>query len=1416
MRDKVMNYEPDCMEDIRSLPDWNLPVAFSALRLEPKLEGMPPNSVSWRMKERMKTVSVALVLCLNVGVDPPDILKTQPCAKLECWIDPFSMPPQKALEAIGTELQKQYERWQPRARYKQSLDPTVEDVKKFCTSLRRGAKDDRVLLHYNGHGVPKPTINGEIWVFNKTYTQYIPLSLYDLQQWMGSPSIYVYDCSCAGLIVQSFNQFAIQHEREYQIALNAARNQGNLANVNLAHASPPNYKNCIQLAACAADQILPMNPDLPADLFTSCLTTPLRIALRWFIMQNSSKLIPAINLDLLDSIPGSLSDRRTMLGELNWIFTAITDTIAWNVLPRETFQRLFRQDLLVASLFRNFLLADRIMRSYNCTPVSSPKLPSTYHHPMWQAWDLAVDNCLHQLPLIKQDPTAQYRHSSFFSDQLTAFQVWLTFGATIDSSHNPDFNHPEQLPIVLQVLLSQVHRLKALELLGRFLDLGPWAVNMALSVGIFPYVLKLLQSSARELRPLLVFIWAKILAVDGSCQEELIRDNGHKYFLNVLCDTNLPAHYRTMSAFVLACIVRSYHPGQEAAFQGSLIAICLEQLTDPNPQLRQWLTICLGLTWNNYDAARWCGVRDSAHEKLFPLLNDDIPEVRAATVFALGTFITGAGERTDHANTIDHSIGITLINTVSNDGSPLVRKELVVALQCLILLFENQFVAVAYQMLEEDRSKELLQPNNAPNLGDGLLNAATTPPSNILGLRKVASRERLMKLFSPYTSFNPTLPNVVTGDSLTPPAYNNNNNNITAIKRISSTNSLTAFGTGTLGTSGIANVYSTIWKAIIGLGNDPHPDVASMAQVIIDEIKSKVQPPSALSNDSYKESRSDPSSSEPSSPANHPTFVMSESPPQPNSTQQGLSSRTNSRERQGSESSQCAIGTVTSGTGDGGGGGGGAHGPIASTSSSVGLSSTTTTTPSAPSTNNFVHGRHSIGGTGYPSHAQFTSFLTPYSRKRKIFGREPNIRISEDNSMTTDDQNNASAITYRSPLVKTDFIGWCIKYFNDHCVKYLENSDPESASNAEKEWRLMRNFYVRRAAVDELSTTDPTRTVEQIFLQKNSSVPSLIQFHPYEPHLIIAERESFSVWTWDSNSNNNFGYSSGHSTPGLLGTFSNANSYTSRITSSQLVNSHDITILLLACDDGNVKAWKIHSLQQDNSPPQLVTAFQILNELTRPPGSKGGSGTKIYWNQKSCHLIGAGDSKTIRIWDSEREAMLRDLPTGADCSVTSLSSDGAIICAGCQDGTIRLFDERCSPNDTRILTFRDHSKWIVSAHLYPDNQKHVNVLSASTEGIVKFWDKRIPTAIKTINVAQGLTSMAVHPEADVFACGTSSQSIHIYTLDAIPGSVIRYHDGFMSQRISPISCLAYHPLRVNLAAGCKDSYISVYSSPKVY
>ena len=54
------------------------------------------------------------------------------------------MNPQFAIKKIGSELQKQYERWQPKALIKQCLDPTVDDVKRTCIALRKNAKVSRV------------------------------------------------------------------------------------------------------------------------------------------------------------------------------------------------------------------------------------------------------------------------------------------------------------------------------------------------------------------------------------------------------------------------------------------------------------------------------------------------------------------------------------------------------------------------------------------------------------------------------------------------------------------------------------------------------------------------------------------------------------------------------------------------------------------------------------------------------------------------------------------------------------------------------------------------------------------------------------------------------------------------------------------------------------------------------------------------------------------------------------------------------------------------------------------------------------------------------------------------------------------------------------------------------------------------
>ncbi|XP_042614058.1 regulatory-associated protein of mTOR isoform X6 [Cyprinus carpio] len=1314
-------------EEEVDMTDWNLPLAFMKKRHTEKIEGSKALAQSWRMKDRMKTVSVALVLCLNVGVDPPDVVKTSPCARLECWIDPLSMSPQKALETIGSNLQKQYENWQPRARYKQSLDPTVDEVKKLCTSLRRNAKEERVLFHYNGHGVPRPTVNGEIWVFNKNYTQYIPLSIYDLQTWMGSPSIFVYDCSNAGIIVKSFKQFALQREQELEVA--AINPNHPLAQMPL----PPSMKNCIQLAACEANELLPMNPDLPADLFTSCLTTPIKIALRWFCMQKSAKLVPGVTLDLIEKIPGRLNDRRTPLGELNWIFTAITDTIAWNVLPRDLFQKLFRQDLLVASLFRNFLLAERIMRSYNCTPVSSPRLPPTYMHAMWQAWDLAVDICLSQLPTIIEEGTA-FRHSPFFAEQLTAFQVWLTMGV---ENRNP----PEQLPIVLQVLLSQVHRLRALDLLGRFLDLGPWAVSLALSVGIFPYVLKLLQSSARELRPLLVFIWAKILAVDSSCQADLVKDNGHKYFLSVLADPFMPAEHRTMAVFILAVIVNNYNTGQEACLQGNLIAICLEQLNDPHPLLRQWVAICLGRIWQNFDSARWCGVRDSAHEKLYSLLSDPIPEVRCAAVFALGTFVGNSAERTDHSTTIDHNVAMMLAQLI-NDGSPIVRKELVVALSHLVVQYESNFCTVALQFIEEEKNYAVPSPANSTETGN--VTPSRDSPA-IPRLRSVNSYTNLRAATTART-LNKSLQNLNLNEEGGPAAFSPGNlstsssasstlgspdndeyllsfETIDKMRRVSSYSSLNSL----IGVS-FNSVYTQIWRVLLHLAADPFPDVSDLAMKVLNSIAYKAtmnaRTQRILDSGSLTQSA-------PASPTSKGTLIHQAggSPPMPGASSSSLTNE------------------------------------VPKPPVREGLPTRPPYTPT-------------LGGQA-PHSQQFP-------RTRKMFDKGPD--------QTAEDGDEAAAHrSFISVSLQTGLCDWSAKYFAQPVMKIPEEHDLESQVRKEREWRFLRNARVRRQS-QRITQRGVTRLDDQIFINRNPGVPSVVKFHPFNPCIAVADKDSICFWDWEKGER--------------LDYFYNGNPRYTRITAMEYLNGHDCSLLLTATDDGALRIWKNFADQRN---PEMVTAWQGLSDML--PTTRG-AGMVVDWEQETGLLMTSGDVRVIRIWDTEREMKVQDIPTGADSCVTSLSCDPqrSLVAAGLGDGSVRVYDRRMGPNECRVMTYREHGAWVVKAHLQKEPEGHI--ISVSVNGDVRFFDPRTPESINILQTVKGLTALDIHPQANLFACGSMNQFIAVYNSNGDVISNIKYYDGFMGQRIGAISCLAFHPYWPHLAVGSNDYYMSIYSAEK--
>ena len=438
------------------------------------------------------------------------------------------------------------------------------------------------------------------------------------------------------------------------------------------------------LASCQDEEYLPTNPFYPADIFTSCLTTPLKVAILYYI-QNS--LLMNWDASLIDKIPGVLNNRRTPLGELNWIFTAVTDTIAWNVLPRPLFYKLFRQDLLIASLFRNFFLAQRVMQSLKCKPISYPVMPDASNHHMWVVWDRALELCL--LQIVNHGNSVNDSTSSFFDEQLLAFDVWLQ----TDSIANQT---AEQLPIILQVLLSQTLREKALLLLCKFLDLGPWACDQAVAVGLITYVLKLLSSTTSvSFYKYLVFCWMKLLVVDSKKEFHLkiIRENQHFYFLNVLkteTKKDLTSDTNSYALFILTTLLEEKPQVKIALIQQNLLEEIYNTLKSPNVEVRSWCLLCLHKLLDGSPEIKQIIVKLPLLNKFRELIQDPCSRVRVALLTCLiSLYSEPLVEMGQFNNDIMTSSAILI-----HDACPRVRQLLLVFYSKLarVILPQNQHI----------------------------------------------------------------------------------------------------------------------------------------------------------------------------------------------------------------------------------------------------------------------------------------------------------------------------------------------------------------------------------------------------------------------------------------------------------------------------------------------------------------------------------------------------------------------------------------------------------------------------------------------------------------------------------------------------------------------------------------------------
>lgn len=1450
----------------------------------------------WKIgKERIKTVAAALVLCLHLGVDPPDVVKTQPCARVEASIDYLDyQDSKKAIESIGKSLQGRYELLSPRTKYKQSLDPCVEDLKRFCNSLRKSCKNERVLFHYNGHGVPKPTTSGEIWIFNRGYTQYIPVSLYDLQNWLGAPCIYVWDCNQAELVVKNFIAFV---EKREQDDIQGKHDPAAPSTID-------QYKNCYQLAACRADEYLPMNEELPADLFTCCLTTPIEVSIKVYLMQsplrdtkysilfknnkdsnirdhhtpgkNSYSKMPDI------IIPGKSTDRRTALGELNWIFTAITDTIAWTTLPRDMFNQLFRHDLITAALFRNFLLAKKLMPIYNCHPVSYPNLPdSIIDHPMWKSWDLAIDQVLTKLidsmlnptaaisqqmllnpkqaqeePLLKHKsglnslstmslvsqnnnhnasssnnlmlqqklkaqqnqlasaaPQSQQQYSDFFLQNLTAFELWLKYGS---SKKTP----PEQLPIVLQVLLSQLHRSKALVLLAKFLDLGPWAVYLSLSIGIFPYVLKLLQGPSNEMKPILVFIWARIMAIDNkNTQTELIKEDGYMYFIQMLrpdfftptrqiingnlgnlqqkrfhhykmvntnilqdvkpyvTDNNLISdNQKAMAAFVLSSFINGFELGQKYCFNLDFISqLTYFSETSKSALLRQWSLLLLSFLYQNNPLYKFVLLANKDEPKyaflntFFKTLKDAVPEVRTATLVAMTEFISSSDEQAisfkmhQDLQVQSNNIQQQLFNIQNNPaGSSLQSQSNVMTTQHQ-LQHQLNIIQSDIQTLQNNEIKDTKQEEVRIIVAAlGVLNDG----SSVVRKELVVL---LSKVVNTYMNFFIVIAFVDLTDELVDNDTLGNKNK----------------------TIGHNSIFNTVWKALLILSEDPHEEVKCLADLVIGHILFSLNEHPELGNMVVKlekqvilknGGKSNVYNDNSTSSRNQGTLIKNDS--KINLLQSVFSSE-NMKKGTLVSSNSSPVNDVKEQKID--------ATPTDEESSVTRLFS---------AIKNFIKPADSEDVSfGTHNNESFSKRLAKLSLINQQYKTSPLAKTPRFDSSELPEKIDGS--------LKSKFFEYSKEYFTCPQMHKEEVEEPGSVNYLKKQWKIERNDRIIKTTQGEKELAlygDWSNLVQTI---DNKTVPKLFKFTQFENYLVTSdERDTIRCFDWKDKAN--------------LSNFSNGNPYGTRITDLNFINEDDDPLLITCTSDGVMQVYRDF---QSNEEVGLVASWRGLTDMLIAPRS---TGLVAEWQQSTGTFLVTGDVKIIRCWDALTESIEVDIPAKTSSLVTSLTSDqlaGNIFVAGFLDGTIRCYDRRADPRESMVRLWKSGSSGAGNKSCINSVQMQRGgfreLITGNNDGAVELWDIRYQEPVfgfsaTGFNGKSSLISTKIHEHAPVI--GTASKNIEIWTTsgDSIgffknqtPSSSVV---GSLTTRgVSYLSALNFHPHRMMLAANnLHDTNINIY------
>jgi WD40 repeat protein len=234
--------------------------------------------------------------------------------------------------------------------------------------------------------------------------------------------------------------------------------------------------------------------------------------------------------------------------------------------------------------------------------------------------------------------------------------------------------------------------------------------------------------------------------------------------------------------------------------------------------------------------------------------------------------------------------------------------------------------------------------------------------------------------------------------------------------------------------------------------------------------------------------------------------------------------------------------------------------------------------------------------------------------------------------------------------------------------------------------------------------------------------------------------------------------------------------------------------LATASDDGTVRLWGVDSGEQQG----------VLR------GHRGQvSGVAFFPDPSRPLLASCGKDRTIRIWDAEAGAPLRNPETDTPLVLEghqdwvwsiAFSPDGGHLASSSDDKTVRLW----STSDWRCVnTLQGHQHWVWSVAFSPDGQ---TVASGGLDATIRLWTVG-GRCRGTLRHRNPVWALAFRPLSNWLASAAEDQTVRFWDVES--GECIRTLQGHSSRN----RAVAFNAISGELASVGDDRLVRIWYPP---